>query len=302
MNKVIKLIKETLKDPSYLIILLNNYNIYHIKDDEKYIKICYKYYFKEKINLIDPKGFNEKLQWLKLHDRKEFYHDLVDKYKVRKYVSDKIGEKYLIPLLGVWNNFDDINFDEAPDRFVLKCTHDSGTVAVCNDKKSFNVDKVKKLFEKRMKRNFYLQNREWPYKGLEPKIIMEENIAIDGTVPDDYKLMCFSGKVQVVQYHRGRFSNHEQFHYDRNLNLLHFNNEGYTNDNAPTLDKDILKEMFILAEKIAKDFIHVRVDFYYVNNSIKFGEITFYDGAGFVPFNNGGEEYLGNLLDFNYKA
>lgn len=304
MNRIIEFIKKVITNPYYLIIILNNYDIFHIKDDETYLKICYKYYFKRKLNLTTPKGYNEKLQWLKLHDRKEKYHDLVDKYKVRDYIKNMIGNEYLIPLIGVWDNFEDIDFNQCPNSFVIKCTHDSGTVAICNDKTTFDFKKAKKLFTKRMKRNFYLQNREWPYKGLKPKIIIEENISIEGKIPDDYKLMCFNGKVKVIQYHTGRFKNHKQFHYDRNLNLLNFNNVGYSNDHAPTLDKNIINEMIKLAEKIAKNFIHIRVDFFYVNGTIKFGEITFYDGAGFIPFTGDGEEYLGNLikLDFNEKG
>lgn len=195
MTKKQKL-KEIVKQPSLILYYLDKNNIIRLPD-QIFIKILYKKNMKTKINLSSPKTFNEKLNWLKLYDRNPNYTQMVDKYEVREYIKEKIGEQYLIPLIGVYERFEDINFEKLPNQFVLKCTHDSGSVILCKDKARLNVLDTKKRINKCLKRNFYYLGREWPYKNVKPRIIIEKYM-IDCSERElkDYKFMCFHGKVK----------------------------------------------------------------------------------------------------------
>lgn len=270
-------------------------------EDEFYLKCLYRALIGKKMNVSDPKTYNEKLQWIKINDRNPLYTKLVDKYEVREYISKIIGSEYLIPLLGVWDSFEDIDFNRLPEKFVLKCTHDSGGLVICNDKKQLDLQKAKIKINKSLKRNYFYWTREWPYKNVKPRIICEKYMVDDSGIElRDYKFMCFNGEPKIVQYHTGRFTEHKQFHYDINGNLLPFNNLGYTNDGAPDLDMNIVNKMIPLAKKLAKGLIQVRIDFYFINNKVYFGEITFFDGAGFEKIEP--EEYdylLGSWIDLN---
>ena len=168
-----KKFKKVLKNPLWIIVFLNNRG-FHILNDEKYIKLLYKLRCNKKLDLNQPKTFNEKLQWLKLHDRNPQYTKMVDKYEAKKYVASIIGEEYIIPTLGLYDKFDDINFNELPNQFVIKCTHDSGGNIIVKDKKNFSVDDAKKKIEKCLKNNFFYSGREWPYKNVKPRIIIEK--------------------------------------------------------------------------------------------------------------------------------
>ena len=192
-----------------------------IVPDKLYLK--YKFYkkMKKQLNLDNPQTFNEKLQWLKLYDRNPEYTRMVDKYEVKKYVAEKIGEEYIIPTLGVWNKFEDIDFEELPNQFVLKCTHDSGGVVICKDKSTFDFNAANKKLTHCLKRNYFWKGREWPYKNIKPRIIAEQYIAEDLV---DYKFMCFSGEVKCSFICTNRFSTqglHVTF-FDREWNLLPF--------------------------------------------------------------------------------
>lgn len=171
MNKDI--IKEIIKNPKTIIYILNNKKIITLPD-KAFIKLKYKDKFGKKINLNNPQTFNEKLQWLKLYDRNPEYTKMVDKYEVKKYVASIIGEEYIIPTLGVWNKFEDIDFNKLPDQFVLKCTHDSGGLVICKDKSKLDINEAKKKIEKSLKINYYYLSREWPYKNVKPQIIAEK--------------------------------------------------------------------------------------------------------------------------------
>ena len=150
--------------------------------DDEYLKRQFKVHYGYELDLKSPKTFNEKLQWLKLYDRRSEYTVMVDKYKVREYIKEKVGEEYLIPLLGVWNKVEDINFDKLPDQFVLKCNHDSGGMCICRDKSTFDVKQCKNYLNDRLKRNYYDLWREWPYKNVPRKIIAEQFIDVSSTV------------------------------------------------------------------------------------------------------------------------
>lgn len=251
--------------------------------DELYVKLYYRMRVKKKLNLKHPVTFNEKLQWLKFNDRDPFYAVVVDKYRVRKYIEDTIGEEYLIPLIGVWDSFDDIDFDKLPERFVLKCNHDSGGIVICTNKSEFNKAEARKVIEKSLKRQFYYVGREWQYKNVKPCIICEEFIGEENVPPADYKISCFNGKPDNVMVCYGRETGKTKYYFfDKNWKLLRYNGWG---KNAPedfTLPKpENYEKMFELAEKLSSPYYFARIDLYNINGRIYFGEITLCPNSGF---------------------
>ena len=294
-------LKTFLQNPQYFITSPASKGWLDWMPDSLYLKLLYRILTGEKCNLKHPVTFNEKLQWLKLNDRKPEYPDMVDKYEVRKIIENTIGEEYLIPCYGVFNSFDEIKFDKLPEQFVLKCTHDSGSVVICKDKSKFDFASAKQKLETAMKRNYYSTYREWPYKYVKPRIIAEK-FMIDESGDDlkDYKVMCFNGVAEVIEVHENRFTEgkeHTQTFYDRNWKKLPIVQEGlmYVQEEriAPTQLHGILE----LSERLSKDMYHARIDWYIINEKIYFGEITFYDGSGFESFPNKEDNvFLGNLI------
>ena len=254
--------------------------------DKLYLKLLYRIKMGKKLNIKHPKSFNEKIQWLKLYDRNPAYTTMVDKYKVKRYVSKKIGEEYIIPTLGVWDKFDDIDFCKLPNQFVLKCTHDSGGLVICKDKEKFDVEAARKKINKSLKNNFFWVGREWPYKNIRPRIIAEQYLEDEsGTELKDYKFMCFDGKVRCIFVCSERYSKDglKVTFFDRDWNKLPFIRH------YPSSRKEIqrpagLGKMIELSEKLSKDIPFVRVDLYESNDTILFGELTFYPGNGLEEF------------------
>lgn len=255
--------------------------------DKKYIHLKYKLIMGRNLNLENPTTFNEKLQWLKLYNRNPEYIDLVDKYEVRKHIKNIIGEDYLVPLLGVWDSFDEIDFSKLPNKFVLKTNHDSGGVVVCTDKKNFDYLNARNKLNESLKRNFYNVSREWVYKDISPKIICESLIETeDGRLPSDYKFNCFNGNVENVMLAIGRDSGDPKFYFfDKEWELLKYNYDALVAPNDFTLpEPKKLREMFDIAQKLSQNFPYVRVDLYYEKNQIYFGELTFFPSGGFDPY------------------
>jgi len=254
--------------------------------DKIYLKLMYRCVFNKKLNLKNPQTFNEKLQWLKLYDRKDIYTKMVDKYEVKEYVANLIGEEYIIPTLGVYDQFDEIPFDELPDKFVIKCTHDSGGVVICKDKNTFDKEEAKEKIVPRLNRNYYKRGREWPYKNVKPRIIIEEYLD-DGINEDlnDYKLMCFNGKVQCsfVCTERRSEEGLKVTFFDLNWKKMPFERR-YPSSTKQIEKPSNYEEMIKLAEILSKDIPFVRVDFYNINGNIYFGEMTFFPGSGTEEF------------------
>lgn len=252
--------------------------------DKIFLKAAFRARFGRKLDLNNPKTFNEKLQWLKLYDRKPEYTKMVDKYLVRDYVKEKIGEEYLIPLLGVWENPEKINFDELPMQFVLKCNHNSGLgMCICKDKNSLDINKVKAELKNGIDQNYYLTGREWPYKDVPRRIIAEKYMVDEsGYELKDYKFYCFDGKVKLVMINSDRMSleKTKANYFDENYQPLDFV-WGYENAEIPPQKPEKFEEMKYLAEKLSENISHVRIDFYQTPSGIYFGEITFFDGCGF---------------------
>lgn len=253
-------------------------------DDKTFLKIYYKAYMGKKLNLKNPSRYTEKLQWLKLYDRKNIYTDLCDKYKVRAFVADRIGEEHLIPLLGVWDNPEDINFDELPNSFVLKCNHDSGGVIIVQDKTKIDKNQIVRTLRKHLKKNFYWKGREWPYKNIEKKVIAEQFMVDEsGYELKDYKFFCFDGKFKSIFIATDRGKDTRFDFFDANFNHLDIIN-GHPMADKPILKPEKFDEMVNLAEALSKGFPQVRVDLYNINGKIYFGEMTFFHWGGKIPF------------------
>ena len=283
MNRYIRL----LVDRKFRVSVLAAKGVYRHMSDEKFLKKVFKLRLGRKLDLENPQTFNEKLQWLKLYDRKPIYTTMVDKYKVKKYVADIIGEEYIIPTIGVWNNFDEIDFDALPNQFVLKCTHDSGGLIICRDKSKLDINAAREKINKALRRDYYLYSREWPYKAVKPRIIAENYMEDTKTAElRDYKFFCFDGEVKAMFIATDRASKIEETKFDffdENYNHLPFTN-GHPNADVLPEKPEKFELMKELASKLSKGIPYLRVDFYEVDGKIYFGELTFYHWSGFVPF------------------
>ena len=261
--------------------------------DERYLKLLYISRFGRPLNLENPQTFNEKLQWLKLHDRNPLYTKLVDKAEVKPWVAERIGWEHVVPTLGVWDSFDEIDFDALPERFVLKCTHDSGGLAICRDRSSFDMAAARRAIEHSLSRNYFWSGREWPYKDVRPRIIAEEYLdSSEGCCgiqeaeadPDDYKIFCFGGEPKALFVATDRASGDTKFDFfDTEWNHMPFTN-GHPNAVNEPKKPDHLEMMLTYARTLSEGIPQVRVDFYEVGGKVYFGEMTFYHWSGMVPF------------------
>ena len=253
--------------------------------DKAYIRLKYYYHFGRLPNLNEPRTFNEKLQWLKLNDRDDIFTDMVDKYEAKKIVSKIIGEEYVIPTYGVWDRYDDIDFDSLPEKFVLKTTHDCSGVVICKDKNSFDRENAKVFLEKHLNFNYYYESREWPYKNIKPRILAEEFVK-DGNrdyLPV-YKFLCFGGEPRIIQTIQNDKQPNESIDYfDTKWELLDMR-QNYPNSDKPLCRPEKLDEMCNIARMLSKGRPFLRVDLYLINGDIRFSEFTFYSDAGLAAF------------------
>ena len=303
MRKVKKIIKYLLYDPSYLfrvgiLIFLRVRGIRWLVPAKFFIKFEYRLYMDKKLKLKNPQTFNEKLQWLKLYDKNTLYTQLADKYEVRQYVNDKIGEQYLVPLIGVYDSVEHIPFNELPEQYVLKCTHDCGTAIIKNTANKISDRDIKFKLNRALKRDYYYDHREWCYKNIKPRIICEQLIKTqDNNPPRDYKIFCFDGepKFLFVASDRGRGTKFDFFDIEWNKYPLmqHYPNSDYNIEKPRYWD-----DMVACAKKLSIGFKHVRVDFYVdQDDKIIFGELTFYHFGALQPFEpKEYDEYFGSLI------
>lgn len=288
------------KDPWALARLLM-YKTAKLWSDKIFLRIIYYINTHKRLNLDNPKSFNEKLQWLKLYNRKPEYIIMADKVKAKEWVAERIGEEYIIPTLGVWDDPDDINFDALPNQFVLKCNHNSGLgMYICHDKNKMDVEGVKKKLRKGLEDNYYLYGREWPYKDIPRKILAEKFMADESGDGDlkDYKLMCFDGKVfcSFVCSDRSNGKGLKVTFFDRDWKKMPF--ERHYPAATDTIPKPSqYQEMIHLSELLSAKIPFVRCDFYEINGHLYFGELTFFPGAGFEEFTpETWDELLGELI------
>lgn len=265
--------------------------------DEEYICLKYRLRFGKEINLQNPIGFNEKLNWMKLNYRNPMFTMMADKYWVKQYVANMIGKDYVVPCFGCWKSIDEINFDSLPMRVFLKSTHDSGGGILVDRTKRIDMNRIRQRFNKNTleKKNWYWALREFPYKHIEPRIIAEEYLD-EGTGCElhDYKFYCFNGKPEFM-YITNKGSKIYENYYDLDFNPVNISH-GYDRF-TPEFDRPInFEKMIELAGILSKGLPFVRVDFFNVNEKLYFGEFTFYDWGGMKPLNEPWETYLGNLI------
>ena len=275
-------LKYYLSSPANMFDFFASRNMLDWMSDEAFLKRKFKLRMGYELDLDNPKTFNEKLQWLKLHDRDPLYTKLVDKYEVRKYIAEKIGEEYLIPLVGgPWNSPDEIDFDALPDQFVLKCTHDSGGVIICKDKSKLDILAAKEKLAKRLKRNYYWTNREWPYKDVPPRIIAEKYMEDETGELRDFKVFCFNGTPELVQVDYARFADHQRNIYSTDWKLTEFSSLYRSNADVDIPRPQNLEEMLAIAAKLSKNMTEIRIDMYSISGRTYIGEITFFHEYGF---------------------
>jgi len=262
--------------------------------DKVYLKMKYKHNIGKKLNLKNPQTFNEKLQWLKLYDRNPLYTKLVDKYEVRKYIEKEIGKEHLIPLLGVFDTYDQIDFNALPNQFVLKPNHTSGDVYICKDKSNIDYGDLKKQVSIWLKRRYYWVHREWPYKNIKPRIICEKYMVDEsGTELKDYKFMSFNGEVKCsfICLNRNSTKGLNVDFYDMGWKPMPF--ERHYKRSGGVIPKPKNFDLMVkFAEKLSIDIPFVRVDFYEANGQLYFGELTFFPGSGYEEFTPESYDYL----------
>ena len=253
--------------------------------DQQYIRLKWGIKMPYPLDLVHPRTFNEKLQWIKLYDHNPLYTTLVDKYKVKKYVAEKIGSDHVVPLLGVWDRAEDIEWDKLPNQFVIKCSHDCGGMVICKDKTKLDKYKATKAIKKCLKTNYYWKSREWPYKGVIPKVFAEAYMEDEFGELRDYKWFCFDGnpKALFIAADRSKQSETTFDFFDANFNHLPFTNGHPNASTMPNLPKGF-DDMKQLAAKLSKGIPQVRVDFYNINGHVYFGEFTFFHWGGMQPF------------------
>lgn len=285
--------------------LLRNFG--HYLSDSIYLRALYKIRMGHKMNLKNPKTFQEKIQWLKINYRKPEFTVMVDKYAVKEFVAKKIGKEYIIPTIGVWNRVEDINIEELPNKFVLKTTHGGGGggVIICRDKSKFDMNKVLPRLNSLLKLNIYKNYREWPYKDVPRRIIAEKFLETsESTDLTDYKIFCFNGKPKYIQVIKDRNTVETIDFFD-----THWVHQPFVGLNPKCKNAKIephkpsnLEEMIYIAEKLSKDIPFVRVDLYNIDSKVYFGELTFYPASGIGKFSP--DEWslkLGDLLQLPIK-
>lgn len=313
MSKILTIIKEKIhtilkyiKNPSKLVFDICKYDnnrFAPLISDKLYLKCLFKKHMNTKLNLSSPKTFSEKLQWLKLYDRKPEYAVMADKAAVKQYVANKIGSDFIIPTIGIFNSVEEIPFDKLPENYVIKCTHDSGSTFICKKDSKPDINQIKKSLSEKINTNFFWFGREWSYKNIKPQIIIEEFIPDEnGNCPVDYKFFCFDGKMEIFKIDYNRFTNRAANYYDKNCNFLEIGKIHSTPDPSIKLElPDNFKEMVEITEKLSEGIPFLRVDLYSVNNHIYFGELTFYPSSGIEPFLGDGDIIMGNLLNLPKK-
>lgn len=279
---MINRITECLKNPRKIGLALTT-RFFKWLPDRTYLELVYYCTLGKKLNLKEPKRFTEKLQWLKLYNRRPEYTMMVDKYEVKKYIIEKLGEDYIIPTIGIWDSFSDIDFDKLPSKFVLKTTHGGGStgIVICKDKSKFDKEDAKLKIDLSFKTDIYKIFREWPYKDVPKRIIAEQYMEDDSGELRDYKFYCFNGDPKVMLLASNRFTNHNFNYFDMNFQKLAITSKDGGNSNEDFAVPEKFEEMKEVAKKLSAGLPHVRVDLYSCNHRVYFGELTFFDSSGY---------------------
>ena len=284
-----------------LYVIVSKYLNSFFNNDEKYLKTIFRLYTGQKLDLNNPQTFNQKLQWLKLYAHKPVYAIMADKYAVKKYVADIVGEEYVVPCLGVWERAEDIDFDTLPNQFVLKCTHNSGVGrCICKDKSKIDLIKVRRNIAKGLKEDYYRPGRDKQYRDIPKKIIADQYLD-DGTGTElrDYKWWCFNGEPKFMYYtNKGEHVYENFFDMDYKPVSIDHGFERLLPEMEKPAEFELMRDM---AAKLSKGIPFVRVDFFDVNHHIYFGEFTFFDWGGLRPFGGDWDKILGDLITLPQK-
>lgn len=283
MSKLIRAIKS----PKRILIYILN-KCARLFSDKRFLQIKFRLEMGQKLDLNNPKTFNEKLQWLKLYNRKPEYTTMVDKYAVKDYVANIIGKEHIIPTLGVWNSVDEIDWEALPNQFVLKTTHGGGGggVVICKDKATFDKKKARRTLQKSLDSDIYWNYREWPYKDVPKRIIAEEFMTNNGKDLEDYKIHCFNGEPKFILVCRNRYGAGPMVDdfYSPVWELMDVRRPGHPNSTVPLEKPELLEQMLELSRTLSTTVPFLRVDFYIINNKIYFGELTFFPASGMSKF------------------
>lgn len=296
MNKLIRAIKS----PKKILVFILNKGA-KLFSDKKFLKMKFRLEMGHNLDLDNPKTFNEKLQWLKLYNRKPEYTTMVDKHAVKEYVANIIGKEHIIPTLGVWNSIDEIDWDTLPNQFVIKTTHGGGGggVVICKDKTNFDKKKAKKTIQKSLDGDIYWNYREWPYKDVPKRIIAEQFMSNNGKDLEDYKIHCFNGEPKFILVCSNRYGNGAMIDdfYTPEWELMDVRRPGHPKSEKASKAPEQLNQMLELSRTLSKDIPFLRTDFYIINNKIYFGELTFFPASGMSKFEPEEWDYtFGNYL------
>ena len=282
-----------MRHPGKMLLPAGQNGLLRFVPDALYLKAVFKAETGYRLNLKHPSTYNEKLQWIKLYDRKPEYRMYADKYRVRDYIAGKIGAKYLVPLIGVYKRVEDIPWDKLPQRFVLKSNHASGTNIICRNKDTLDTRDAEDKLRGWLKRNAYWGAREWCYRDIEPCILCEEFIETeDGNTPDDYKFMCFNGVVQLIQVHHDRFGHHTLDYYTPDWQKAKLKRIDAETSDTMVPKPEKLDEMLSVAASLSAGMYYARIDLYYTAGRVYFGEITLYPTGGFSTFSSYEDDLL----------
>ena len=290
---MIERIVRGVKEPRKILLYILNVTA-RFWPDKLFLKLKFYLIMGQKLDLKNPRSFNEKLQWLKLNDIHPEYTQMVDKVEVKAYVASIIGEEYIIPTLGIYESVDDIDFDKLPQQFVLKCTHDSGGVVICKDKTKLDIEREKLKLKKGWGRNYFKYNREYPYRDVKPRIIAEAYMKDESEYElKDYKFFCFNGEPRFFKIDFDRQKNHRANYYNLDMNLQEFGEKDFSpNPSVKFLKPTNFDKMVSIARQLAANIPFVRIDLYNVKGEIYFGEITFFPASGMGQF---------TLKEWDYK-
>lgn len=287
LKKLLRAGGRYLTSPDYRFLVNAGLGFYDRMPDEAYLRRYFRAAMGKELDLEHPQTFNEKLQWLKLHDRKPEYTKMVDKIEAKKYVASILGEEYIIPTLGVWDSPDEIDFDALPEQFVLKCNHNSGLgMCICRDKSALDIPKVRRELRKGLRENYYLHGREWVYKDVKPRILAEQFMKSDVGGLTDYKVHCFNGEPKLILVCKDRFTKNgltENF-FTSDWKPLNIRRPTHPNSPNGITKPTELPEMRLLAQKLSKNTPFLRADFYIIGHKVYFSELTFYPASGFEKF------------------
>ena len=307
-SSVVARIYRFINDPIWRFKSIASRGGYRYLTDKAYLCKAFRLMMGYELNIDNPQTFNEKIQWLKLYDHNPLYTKIADKYEVKEYIASRVGDEYVIPTIGLWEHFEDIDFETLPNQFVLKTTHDSGGVIIVKNKKQLELNAIRRKMNNSLRRNYYYYGREWPYKNIKPRIIAEPYLTNDSRKPldlqelSDYKFYCFNGEVNCVMicYDRGS-GDTKYYFFDTEWNLLRINKRGLNAPENFTIQKPgCLEKMIAVASKLSKGFPFIRIDLYQSNDQVYCGEMTFYPQSGFdnnyLPET---DKYFGSLIELS---